>query len=85
MIEGRFSYEDHDDILEQYDFAYTNPYLISINQNPGLVGMYSTIVNNSVGTDYVNYNEDAFIQFQIDKVDVTRGIEMCIRDRSHSV
>lgn len=74
MIEGRFSYEDHDDILEQYDFVYTNPYLISINQNPGLVGMYSTIVNNSVGTDYVNYNEDAFIQFQIDKVDVTRGI-----------
>lgn len=73
MVDGKFSYEDHSDL--ENDFIYTNPYLISINQNPSLVGLYSTIINDSVGTDYVAYNNDAFVQFQIDSVHVSRSID----------
>lgn len=63
------------ELMKQYPFVYTNPFLISMSKTPNLIGLYNTLVNQTVQLDYVSANDDSFVQFITSKIDITRTLE----------
>lgn len=55
------------DDLSEYDengkFLYTNPFLISINMNPNLIGYYSNSINETRPVEYTYINDLLVTQF----------------------
>jgi hypothetical protein len=60
--------------MEEYDFVYTNPLLISLTKSPNAVGLYQTIVNQTEVLDYISSNANSFTQFITSKITLQRGL-----------
>ena len=77
LIPGVMSYESEKvaELMTEYDFVYTNPFLISLNKRPNAVGLYKSIVSQTCSLDYVSANPDIFSQFITSKINITRELE----------
>lgn len=62
-------------IVKGYNFVYTNPFLIIYTKDPGMIGCYLTQVSQNVDIDFVWQNDNAFIQWNIASINVTRVLE----------
>lgn len=62
------------ELFNQYDFLYTNPFLISMTKKPNAIGLYQNVVNETAVLDYVNSNSDSFTQFITSKIQLNRGL-----------
>jgi hypothetical protein len=60
--------------MESEDFVYTNPFLISMNKTPNLIGLYQTVVNQTAVLDFVSSDSDSFMQFVSSKITLSRGL-----------
>ena len=64
-----------DDFAKDYDFLYTNPFMINITKSPNSVGYYLTYINQSSLLDFINQNDaDSFIQFITYNLKVNRDL-----------
>ena len=63
------------ELMEEYDFVYTNPFLISMNKTPNAVGVYKSIVSQTASLDYISANPDIFTQFITSMINITRELE----------
>lgn len=63
-------------------FLFSNPFLLSITKNPGLLNYYLTVVNQTSLLDFIEYNHTTPLQFIINQVNVYRNLE---RDREYTV
>lgn len=75
-IPGVMSYETEKiaELMNEYDFVYTNPFLISLNKHPNAVGLYKSIVSQTCSLDYVSANPDIFTQFITSKISISREL-----------
>lgn len=64
-----------EEIIKGYRFVYTNPFLMIYTKNPGMIGCYLTQVSQTTDVDFVWQNDNAFIQWNIASVNVTRILE----------
>lgn len=65
------------------DFAFTNPFLIQITKDTGLVGYYLTYIQQSLELDFMQQNDDdAFTQFIAFTLHVNRNIG---KDRKYNI
>ena len=67
--------EEVEELMEQYPFVYTNPFLISMTKKPNVIGIYQTIANQTAMLDYISSDEDSFVQFITSKVTLKRGLD----------
>lgn len=64
-----------EEVVAGKDFVFTNPFLIQITKDTGLVGYYLSYINHSYTLDFVSQNDDdAFVQFITYNVHVNRNI-----------
>lgn len=70
-----WEFEKVDELMEQYPFVYTNPFMISMTKKPNVVGLYQTIANQTAQLDYISSDEDSFVQFITSKVNLSRGLD----------
>ena len=63
------------ELMDEYDFLYTNPFLISINKIPNAVGLYKNIVSQSCGLDFISADSSLFTQFITSKINIQRGLD----------
>ena len=63
-----------EELMEEYDFVYTLPFLISVTKNPNMVGLYQNIINQTVILNYISSNNDSFEQFITSKLNLNRGL-----------
>lgn len=78
-------YDDDDRYAERTsngDFLFSNPFLMSITKNPGLLNYYLTVINQTSLLDFIEYNEQTPLQFIINQVNVYRNLE---KDREYTV
>lgn len=61
--------------IKKYRFVYTNPFLIIYTKDPGMIGCYLTQVSESKDIDFVWQNDNAFIQWNIASINITRVLE----------
>lgn len=64
------------------EFLFSNPFLMSITRNPGLLNYYLTVINQTSLLDFIDYNHTTPLQFIINQVNVYRNLE---RDREYTV
>ena len=70
-----------DDLLAELDnpnkgkFLLMNPFLIRIRKDPTIVSTYMTYVNNIVAMDYMYQNDDSYVQFIINNINISRALE----------
>lgn len=64
-----------EEIIKGYRFVYTNPFLMIYTKNPGMIGCYLTQVSQTTDVDFVWQNDNAFIQWNIASINVTRILE----------
>lgn len=76
LVPGVMSYhtDEVNKLLEENQFVYTNPFLISMSKNPSSIGLYQNIVNQTSILDYISSNDDSFVQFITSKITLTRGL-----------
>lgn len=55
------------------EFAYTNPFVISVQKSPSIVGYYLNSINRKVTLDYTHVNIDSYYQFIANAITVTRN------------
>ena len=60
---------------EQYPFLYVNPFLISINKSPNLVGLYLTTINQNSMVDFIDQNLTMFEQFILTNIKLNRKLD----------
>lgn len=78
-------YDDDDRYAEKISngkFLFSNPFLMSITKNPGLLNYYLTVINQTSLLDFIEYNESTPLQFIINQVNVCRNLE---KDREYTV
>lgn len=77
MIPGVMSYDTGEvaELMNEYDFVYTNPFLISLNKSPNAIGLYKSIVSQTATLDYVSSNPDVFTQFITSRIHISRDLE----------
>lgn len=77
MIPGVMVYESEkvSELMSQYDFVYTNPFLISLNKQPNAVGLYKSIASQTCTLDYISSNPDIFTQFITSKIGISRILD----------
>ena len=56
-------------------FLYINPFLIRFVKSPNIMTYYLTTINQTYSLDFINQNEDSFVQFIIYDVKVSRKFE----------
>lgn len=59
---------------EKYKFVYTNPFLISVNKSPNIVGLYKTVISNDIQLDYTYSDSDVFTQFISNRIHISRTL-----------
>lgn len=76
MIKDVMAYESDklEELVNEYKFVYTNPFMISLSKSPSIVGLYKTISNETVTLDFISSNEDSFTQFISSKINLFRGL-----------
>lgn len=77
MLPDVMAYEKEkvQELMGEYDFVYTNPFLISLNKTPNAVGIYKNIISQTCMLDYISANSELFTQFITSKVNLTRGLD----------
>ena len=77
MLPGTMSYDTDivAELMNEYDFVYTNPFLISLNKSPNAIGLYKSIVSQTANLDYISSNPDIFTQFITSKIHIKRDLE----------
>lgn len=73
IVPNKMIYDEN--LVINDDFAFTNPYLILVNRKPNLVGFYNTMVNQDAILDFTDINDQSFIQFAANKIQVVRNLE----------
>lgn len=66
---------DASNLANENDFVYTNLFTIVLNKKPNVVGFYMTVVNQDVALDFAEFNNDSFIQFVINSINVKRTLD----------
>ena len=67
--------ENVQEISNQHEFLFTNPFLLSVTKSSGLVGYYMTAMSQSSTLDFIKENDvDAFTQFITYTLKVDRDI-----------
>jgi predicted RNA-binding Zn-ribbon protein involved in translation (DUF1610 family) len=57
------------------DFLFTNPYIITVAEDSGLVSYYQSFINNNSALDYVSENSgQSFVQFITYTLNVSRDV-----------
>ena len=69
-----YNAEDLEEAEANNQFVYTNPFLISINTYPNVVGLYSTLINQNAILDFISANDTLFTQFIASNVTMTRSL-----------
>lgn len=70
-------YDDDDRYAEKIangEFLFSNPFLMSITKNPGLINYFLTIINQTSLLDFIEYNESTPLQFIINQLSVYRDL-----------
>lgn len=65
-------FDKYDNPLES-KFLYMNPFLMYFKKSPNLLSTYMTFVRNSTLTDFINQNDDSFVQFTAYTINVNRA------------
>lgn len=69
--------------VKNKDFVFTNPFLIQITKDTGLVGYYLTYVSQKATLDFCSQNDDdAFVQFIAYNIKIDRNIG---KDKKYSI
>lgn len=64
-----------DEFSKDYDFIYTNPFMMNITKTPNNIGYYLTYINQSSLLDFVKQNDaDSFIQFITYNLKINRDL-----------
>lgn len=71
MASGATIDDDLSALNEQ--FLFTNPYLISVNRDRGVIGYYLNSLNDSIVVDYDYINPDSKVQFICNNLTVQRN------------
>lgn len=71
IIPGKTVMDDITKINEP--FVYANPFLITIQKNPSIVGFYLNSVNSKVPLEYKYVNGDSTVQFICNNISVSRN------------
>ena len=67
--------EGSEDSVKDIEFAFTNPFLMQLTKDTGLVGYYLTYISQKSSLDFCSQNDDdAFVQFIAYNMEVTRNI-----------
>ena len=67
--------EGIDKLVEEYKFVFTNPFLLSINKTPNIIGQYLTVTNKQSMLDYLGQNPDVLNHFIATTLNTTRRLE----------
>lgn len=62
-------------VIKGYKFVYTNPFLMIYTKDPGMIGCYLTQVSQSIDIDFIWQNDNAFIQWNIAAISISRILE----------
>lgn len=66
---------DVEEYAKTVDFLFTNPYIITIARDVGLVNYYQSFINNNTVLDYVKENSgQTFVQFISQTIKVERNV-----------
>lgn len=71
------------EVMEENEFVYTNPFLITMTKTPNLVGIYKTITNQIVPLDFEYGDDNSFTQFITSKLQLERGLDAPDEDGYH--
>lgn len=63
-------------------YLYVNPFLIRFSKNPNLLSTYLTYIHNRSVLDFVNQNDNSFVQFLSHQVQVDRGFN---KDKNYHI
>ena len=77
MVPDVWAYDEEEvaNLLSVHKFVYANPFMIAMNRNPNLAGLYQTVCDQTYPLDYMTANEDSFMQFITSKVRIHRELE----------
>lgn len=60
------------DTFNESEFAYTNPFVVSIQRSPSIVGFYLNSINKTLPLDYTNVNTNSYYQFIANSITIKR-------------
>ena len=67
--------DELDSLVSKYKFVFTNPFLLSVNKNPNIIGQYLTVTNKQSILDYLGQNADAANHFIATTLKTSRKLE----------
>lgn len=59
----------------QKKFLYINPFLLRFSKSPNILSYYLTYIKNHCRLDFTEQNDDSFIQFIMNMVNINRGFD----------